>query len=138
MSGYREIQKSRRRDRLDRDTWASTSVVVVSYDVEGSGTVTTEDIMFGAVFEETPFFRYGVEVKPGSTALVEGDYPFVTAGVSNWIVNTDDEEDQFATKYYLGANVYINVVSYTPYKLRFRLSFEGLAMKNTEFFQGQT
>lgn len=129
---YRGLDRSTRSKRLDEGAWAGPSLVVASYDVEGPGSLTTEEISFGTVFESVPFFAWGVELVEGGV-LQEGDYPFATAGVSSWNQTSSSEEGQ---PYYLGAFIYISVVSSFSYKLRFRFSFEGLAMRNVEYFRG--
>lgn len=78
---YQQVRKADQKRELDRATWASPTQVILAYDIIGSGELTTELIDFGAVFEQSPFFAYGVEVQPGEE-LVDGDYPFVTCGIS--------------------------------------------------------
>lgn len=133
MSTYPQVRRADTKTRLDRDTWAGPHLVVTAYDTVGSGEFNTELIEFGTVFEDAPFFAYGVELAENET-LVDGDYPFVSCGVSQWEV-TKTEEDVAGLNYYLGAYVWVNVVSSKQYRLRFRLSFEGTAMKNVEYFR---
>lgn len=119
------------RTDLDRESWPDTFVVVFSFDTTGVGETFTGLIDFGAVFEDPPFFTYGVELREGGV-LVDGDFPFVTAGVSEW-ANVSDETE---TQYYSGANVWLRIAATTEYPLRFRFAFEGTAMRNVEHFRG--
>lgn len=135
---YRETKRNERRVELDRATWAGTTILQTAYETEGSGQFISEEIDFGTVFESRPFFSFGVELVEGQT-LVVGDYPFVTAGVSEWVQEPDVETaaaDPQQIVHYLGAYVWINVASSNPYILRFRLSFEGTASKNVEMWRG--
>jgi hypothetical protein len=131
---YRNIRKAGTRTKLDRDTWAGISLLVVSYDTEGVGSTETELLDFGTVFEEPPVFSWGVEAAPGQE-IFEGDYPAVSCGVIGW-ETTEVEEDSRAIPYYLGAYAWLSVASGFPYKLRFRLSFEGTTLRNVEYFRG--
>lgn len=132
---YQRVRKADRKQEFDRATWANTTQVILSYDTIGSGELATGLLDFKTVFEGAPFFAYGVELQPGDT-LVEGDYPFVTCGIAEWQTNTNVEDDTAKVPLYLGAYVYISVVSSKQYRLRFRLSFEGIAMKNVEYHRG--
>ena len=132
---YERVRKADRKQEFDRATWANTTQVLLAYDTIGSGELATELIDFKTVFENAPFFSYGVELQPGET-LTEGDFPFVTCGISGWNTNLTEEDDPINFPVYLGAYVYINVVSSKQYRLRFRLSFEGIAMKNVEYYRG--
>jgi len=68
---------------------------------------------------------------------VDGDFPFVTVGVAEWQTNVEETaETPGLVPLYLGAHIYIHVIASTQYKLRFRLSFEGIAMRNVEYFRG--
>jgi hypothetical protein len=107
----------------------------LAYDTIGSGELVTELLDFKTVYEGAPFFAYGVELQPGEV-LEAGDYPFVSCGVSEWDTNIVEEDDTIKTPLYLGASIYINVVSSKQYNLRFRLSFEGIALKNVEYHRG--
>lgn len=131
---YRNIRRSERQVSLDRDTWAGTSLLIISYDTLGVGTFETELLDFGLVFEDAPFFSYGAELQPGQ-ALTAGDYPIVNCGVKEW-ETTDIAENARAIPFYLGAYVWINVTANTTYRMRFRLSFEGMTMRNAEHFRG--
>jgi hypothetical protein len=130
---YRNIRKAATDIRLDRDTWAKNSVVIMAYDTSGVGTFETEVIDFGLVFEDTPFFAYGAELQPGQT-LIDGDFPIINCGVGEW-ATTKPEDDPGAKPFYIGASLWIVVNATTPYNLRFRLSFEGIAMSNVEYFR---
>lgn len=132
---YDRVRRADLQQQFDRATWADTTQVILAYDTIGSGELVTEMLDFKTVFEGTPFFAYGVELQPGET-LEEGDYPFVSCGISEWETNLVEEEETGKTPVYLGAAVYINVVSSKQYKLRFRLSFEGIAVKNVEYHRG--
>ena len=132
---YERVRQADLKQQFDRATWADTTQVILTYDTVGSGELVTEMLDFLTVFEGTPFFAYGVELADGET-LEPGDYPFVTCGISEWETNLVDEEETGKTPVYLGAAVYINVVSSKQYKLRFRLSFEGIAIKNVEYHRG--
>ena len=132
-SHYRDVRAADRRRELDRQTWAGTNIVFLTYDIVGSGELTTELLEFGTAFESIPFFSYGVEVAEG-TELVSGDFPFVSAGVASWqVTETEDTND---VPIYLGAFVWIRVSSSTQYGLRFRFAFEGTALRNIEHFKG--
>ena len=133
---YRSLRQATARQELDRATWADTTQVLLAYDTVGSGTLTTELLEFRTVFEGAPFFAYGVELQPDEI-LSPSDYPFVTCGIAEWETNTVDEDGNLLDfPIYLGAYIYINVVSSKQYKLRFRLSFEGIALKNVEYHRG--
>lgn len=132
---YQRVRQADLQQQFDRATWADTTQVILTYDTIGSGELVTEMIDFKTVFEDTPFFAYGVELQTGET-LETGDYPFVSCGVSEWDTNVVEEEETVKTPLYLGAAIYINVVSSKQYKLRFRLSFEGIAIKNVEYYRG--
>ena len=135
MTTLGRVLLSQKKTELDRETWADTSVVVAARDTIGAGELITELIDFGTVFEEAPFFSFGVEAQEGEV-LEPGDFPFVSVGVSEWQVTKTDEGDPNTPTYYLGAYVWINVVSRKPYRLRFRFSFEGIALRNVEYFRG--
>ena len=128
-SAYTRIRKAATRQNLDRDTWAGNTLVILSYDTQGVGVIQTGVLDFGIVYEGPPFFSYGVEVQSGQ-ALVSGDFPEVSAGVASW------EITEGAMPFYLGADLWITVRANSPYRLRFRLSFEGISMRNTEHFRG--
>lgn len=132
---YGRVRKADQKQQFDRATWADTTQILLSYDTIGSGELITELLDFKTVFEGSPFFAYGVELQPGEV-LEAGDYPFVTCGISQWETTVVAEDDPAAIPMYLGAYVYINVVSSKQYGLRFRLSFEGIAMKNVEYYRG--
>lgn len=138
LGTYPRIRQADRRTDLDRRTWAGEDKVVMTYDLlnTGTGTVETEMLDFGLVFEGPPFFSYGVEVIPGNE-LVAGQYPQVTAGVREWLVSTADDEYIESAKlpFYLGASLWLGV-EFTVMPLRFRLSFEGISMRNVEHFRG--
>ena len=124
--------------RLDRNTWASNVVVVFAYETKGAGTFTTPVIEFGTPFEGPPLFTYGVERHPLENDFVEGDFPYVSAGVGAWS-KIEDETDAVEKKILLphvGANVWISVKSGRSYRLVFRLAFEGVAYKNPQYFGG--
>lgn len=130
---YPQIRKAERVRQLDRNTWAGPSLLVFAYDTVGAGVVNTELLDFGTVFEGPPLFTYGAEMLPGES-LVEGDFPEITAGVSEW--STTEGVDDRAIPFYLGAYLWISIKSSSSYRLRFRLMFEGTAMKNVEYFRG--
>lgn len=131
---YPRIRRAETRIELDRGTWAENTFVVMTYDTVGTGVFNTELIDFGVVFEGRPFFSYGVELQ-GGEELVDNDYPMVTAGVAEW-QTTEIVEDQQSLPFYLGAYLFISVDSSSSYRLRFRLAFEGIAMRNVEYFRG--
>ncbi len=130
---YRSIEKARDSRRLDQATWAGDTLLFLSYDTIGVGEIETELIDFGLVFESVPFFAYGVELQPGET-LTEGQFPAVMCGVKEWQF-TEVEADPRATPFYIGAFLWISITSSISYRLRFRLSFEGIAMRNVEHFR---
>ncbi len=133
--GYVRSRRATKRQELDRATWAQPIQVVVAYETEGVGELLTDPIDFGVVFEGAPFFSYGVELVEDQT-LVSGDFPFVTCGVNEW-VTVEEESDQVLQRH-TGAVVWIRVSSATQYQMRFRLSFEGVAFRNTEFLRGDS
>lgn len=129
---YRNIRRQTSQAELDRRSWASPVQVIFTYELTGTGEHTSDWISFGTVFESKPFFAYGVELAEDET-LAAGDYPLVNAGVSAWDVT--EVEDERHTPYYLGAQVWFNTISTGSYHYLFRLSFEGVAVKNTEHFR---
>lgn len=131
---YPRVRKATSKQQYDRETWATPTQVVTAYDMVGAGQITTDPISFGVVYETPPFFAYGVELQTGET-LVAGDFPYCMCGVSAW-TTTEIADGSRDIPYYLGASIWINVSSTKPYKLRFQLSFEGLAMRNVEYFRG--
>lgn len=130
---YRSVAKARERNRLDQSTWARNSLLFLSYDTIGTGEIETELIDFGLVFEDKPFFAYGVELQPNE-ALIAGQFPSVMCGVREWQV-TEVERDARAIPLYIGAFLWISIVTNVSYRLRFRLSFEGISMRNVEHFR---
>jgi hypothetical protein len=131
---YPRIRRAEQAKQLDRATWAGPTVLIFAYDTIGRGVIETELLDFGLVFEGPPFFSYGAEVQPGQ-ALVAGDYPEITLGVKEWH-RSDIEIDSRAVPFYLGAYLWISIQSASTYRLRFRLSFEGTAVRNVEYFRG--
>lgn len=137
MTMYGHIRRSEQSRDLDRRTWAGSTTIVIAYETVGAGTFTTEMIDLGLAFEGPPFFTYGVELSEGQT-LVEGDYPFVSAGIVEWVTNAETEED-FEEKQlsllHTGCFVGINVRSNKSYRLIFRMSFQGIAFKSTQYLR---
>lgn len=133
MTTYRSVTKAKDKSRLDQSTWAQNSLLFLSYDTIGSGEIETELIDFGLVFENKPFFSYGVELQPNQ-ALVAGSFPAVMCGVREWQL-TEVERDNRAIPLYIGAFLWISIASNISYRLRFRLSFEGISMRNVEHFR---
>ena len=80
------------------------------------------------VYEERPFFSYGVELAEGEV-LVPDDFPFVTCGVMEW--ETIEPKGANKGEYYVGATVWMAVDCKTPYRLRFRFSWDGIAFRNS-------
>jgi len=115
MSMQRGIQQSRIRTERDRAGWANTAQVLVELQTNGVGEVLTDEINFGLVFTRRPFFSWHVELVSGD--LVMGDFPSVSAFVSDWSINSKG--------YYIGAIAAVKVSSITPYNLSFLLSFVG-------------
>ncbi len=130
---YRLTRQEDRRTQLDRQTWAGPVQLVLTYELTGAGEHTSEMISFGTVFEGKPFFTYGVELAEGET-LIGGDFPLIMAGVGEWDLTEIDNDDE--DPFYLGAKVWFNAVTKQTYSYLFRLSFEGVAVRNTEFFRG--
>ncbi len=114
--------RSRKRQEVDRAAWASEVQVLFTYTTEGSGEVDTGILHFGQSFEKVPFFTYHVELLSGE--LVTGDFPLVSAFVSQWDVATIA-----GNELYVGASVGIRVQSTTRYNLGFLLSFQGKAFR---------
>jgi len=129
---YPGVRKAATKSRLDQQTWAGNTLLLLSYDTIGAGEFDTPPLDFGLVFEGAPFFSFGVELQPGEV-LLPSAYPAVMCGVREWQV-TEVEADDQTTPYYIGASLWIFVSS--PYLLRFRLSFEGITMRNVEHFRG--
>jgi hypothetical protein len=127
---FRRIENATRARELDRQGWAGSHLVLAAWDTIGSGTITTEPILFGTVFEDEPFFSYGVELQEDET-LVDGDYPFTSCGISEW--QTTAPRDVDGKIFYLSGIVWISVVAAKSYRLRFRFGFEGIAMRNREY-----
>lgn len=127
---YRGIDQGRKRQEVDRTAWAGSQLVFSSWDTIGVGTTLTEVISFGVAFEGQPFFSHGVELQEGE-ALAAADYPFVTAGVQEWVRTAQGQFDQ-AERFYTGARVWISVSSSKAYKLRHRFAFEGTVMRHRE------
>ncbi len=123
-----ETRRAARKLELDRRTHATTTQVVFPYDTSGVGELITEELRFGVVYEERPFFAYGLEMGEGEV-LVEDDFPFVTCGVVEWVDIQPKGENQGT--YYVGAKVWIAVDARTSYRLRFRFSWEGIAYRNS-------
>ena len=116
---------------LDRRTWASPTAIVFTYGTKGAGALQTEQLDFGIAYEGPPFFSYGTSLARGE--LVEGDYPFVTIGVTEWITKVVDDEDFVIKKIkplHVGAILWIAVSSRESYELEHNLIFEGVAFKN--------
>jgi len=112
--------------------------MIFGYSTKGSGTFLTEEVSFSTAFEGTPFFSYGVELVEGQE-LVSGDYPFVTVGVAEWVIKETTEEDFIEKKikpFYLGAKLWISVSSSKSYELTYSMVFEGVVMKNPQFYGG--
>ena len=131
---YPRLRRADDKIDLDRETWAGNNLLVLAYDTVGTGVIQTDLIDFGVVFEDVPFFSYGVELQVGHT-LVTGDFPECTAGVRQWHT-TEVAEGSQAKPFYLGAYLWISINAATAYRLRFRLSFEGVTMRNVEYFRG--
>lgn len=132
---YSNIRKAEIRRDLDRNTWAGPVQVLSTYATVGTGEFVTEAIEFGAVFEGRPFFAFGVELQESSPALVDGDFPLVGGGVTEWVVK-EVPDDENKTVFYVGAYVWVTVVATTPYEMLWRFSFDGTAMRNVEYFKG--
>lgn len=126
---FRGIERAQRAREFDRSSWAGSHLVFASWDTIGNGTILTEPIAFGTVFEGQPFFGYGVELQEGET-LVAGDYPFTSCGISEWQTTVPRQEE--SQLFYLSAIVWIRVQASKSYRLRFRFAFEGTAMRNRE------
>jgi hypothetical protein len=134
------VTRTVKREALDRATWSSPVAITYRYQTEGSGTFITDEFLFATPFEGVPFFSYGVESTHGAAELVVGDYPFVTVGVAEWVIQESTEED-FEEKrikpFHLGAKLWISVSSSKAYALSYSMVFEGVIMKNPELFGGQ-
>jgi len=131
------IRKAELKREIDRKQWASTVTTVISYETAGVGAFITEPVMFGTPYSGKPFFTFGVELHPANK-LVEGDFPFVSAGVGEWV--TEEPSEDYVEKglklIHTGAIVWLNVSSQFGYRLIFRLTFEGTAMKNPQYLGG--
>ena len=114
--------RSRKRQEVDRSAWAAEVQVLMEFFTEGSGEVDSGVLGFGQSFEKVPFFTYHVELRSG--ALVEGDFPIVSAVISSWDTATIAGQDL-----YTGASVGVRVSSSTAYDLGFLFSFQGIAFR---------
>ena len=123
---YPGVRRATKRTELDRETWANRVNLQVAYDFVAPGSLQTETISFGEVFEGFPDFAYGVELIEGQV-LVAGDFPMVNAGVAIWD-QTFPEGSQLPRV--MGAALFVAVFCSTPYQLRFRFSFNGVAFSN--------
>jgi len=128
---YRDLQAQRRKQEFDRGGWAEDTVVYAQLDTTGSGQFTTE-VSFGTAFEGAPFFAFGVSLQDDEI-LADGDAPFVSCGVVDWLKaeNSENREPDI----YLGATVWVNVSSGKDYALTHRFAFEGMAFKNIQFIE---
>jgi len=127
---YRSARTQSIRQELDRGTWASHTTVVLTYDTIGSGSFLTEPLYFGIRFSGAPYVSQGQElIEVGS--LVEGDYPHVTVGVSEWLTKSAGEgfDARGAIPEHIGVKLWIAVSAVSQYAIRHSLVFEGLAMK---------
>ena len=127
---YRGTRKGSLKRQIDRNTWASHTTVVLSYDTIGSGSFLTEVLEFGVRFSGKPYVSQGQEmIEVGS--LVAGDYPHVTVGVAEWVLKSAGEEFEArgATPEHIGAKLWISVSATKAYAIRHSLVFEGMAMK---------
>lgn len=131
---YRGVERAARAREVDRNAWAGNNLVVTSWDTIGSGTTVTPSLTFGAVFEDRPFFSYGVELQENET-LATGDYPFTSCGVQEWQTVISETDDR-GIPFYSGAIVWIRVSSTQSYRLRFRFAFEGIVIRNREYVGG--
>ena len=116
---------------LDRRTWASPTAVVFTYRTKGSGSFLTPVLEFGLSFEGPPFFSFGTSLSSGE--LVDGDYPFVTIGVTEWVTKDVGDEDFVIKKIkpsHTGAILWIAVNSGRSYNMEHSFVFEGTAFKN--------
>jgi hypothetical protein len=131
------IRKAELHREVDRKQWPSTVTTVVSYETAGVGTFATEPVMFGTPYSDAPFFTFGVELHSASTLQVN-DYPFVSAGVGEWVTQEPPEHavEKDLKLIHTGAIVWLNVSSQYGYRLIFRLTFEGTAMKNPQYLGG--
>lgn len=131
------IRRAELKKELDRKQWASTVTTVVSYETVGKGAFITEPVMFGTPYADAPFFTFGVELHPANS-LQAGDFPFVSAGVGEWVTQEPPEDyvEKGLKLIHTGAIVWLNVSSQQGYRLIFRLTFEGTAMKNPQYLGG--
>lgn len=131
------VRRAELRTEIDRSQWASTVTTVVSYDTIGVGSFITEPVMFGTPYSGSPFFTFGVELHESNT-LIPNDFPFVSAGVGEWVTEEPpvDYENKGLRLIHTGAIVWLNVSCQYGYRLIFRLTFEGTAMKNPQFLGG--
>jgi len=102
------------------------------FGTSGSGQFSTE-VSFGTAFEGAPFFSFGVALQDDEV-VVAGDAPFVSCGVVEW--SKADNSENREPGIYLGGTVWVNVSSAKDYKLTIQFAFEGVALKNLQFFEG--
>lgn len=129
---YSSIRRETKKSQLDRQTWAGPLQLILTYELTGVGEHISEMISFGTVFESKPFFAWGVELA-NPEELTTGDFPTCIAGVQEWEVSETHDEDE--EPMYLGARIFFLTDSTRTYRFLFRLSFEGVAMRNTEHFR---
>lgn len=110
----RNIQRTRVRQERDQATWVGETQVLVELSTQGQGELTTP-MDFGVVYPNRPFFTWHVELLSGT--LVAGDFPAVSAFVSEWVLNQK--------QYYTGATVSVRVSASSFYHLGFLFSFVG-------------
>lgn len=126
---YGGINRTNRRRELDRRTWAESSLFVFPVDAADSPTSQVFLIDFLTVFEGQPIFRWGVELRPESKALVSGSYPYMNAGVGLW-TETGPEPPEGGVTLYSGATVWVRFGNASGYLYTFRFGFEGTVFKN--------
>lgn len=124
------IRRANLRRELDRNTWASHTVVVLRYETTGSGSFLTPVLDFGVRFSGPPHVSFGPQQSEVGS-LVEGDYPHVTVGVAEWVTKSsgEDADARGVIPEHIGATLWISVSAETAYKITHHLVFEGVAMK---------
>lgn len=130
---YRRIRQANKRQALDRGQWADETQLLIANDFSGAGSQLI-DVEFGIVFDGAPLYSWGVELQEDEI-LTPGDYPHVTSGVSSWVTKQASTNEQ-SNLLYLGASIWFRTVSSRDYRTRLRMSFEGVAFKNPQYFVG--
>lgn len=123
---YPGVRRAAKRTELDRVQWAERTPSMVEYDFIAPGTLITAALPFKEIYDGYPDFAYGVELIEGQV-LVDGDFPMVNAGVAIWDQTFPETGALPRVK---GAALFLVVLCSSPYQVRFRFQFNGVAFAN--------